>query len=64
MSDTLKAWCHWKRKEIEHDPTGPFAEDNLELVKAVEDVISQVGTWKAKYERAKLILDELDVSDK
>lgn len=48
MSDkheTLKAWCHWKRKEI------GVSEDDLEFVKAIEDVISEVGTWKAKYKR-------------
>ncbi len=44
MSDTLKAWCHWKK--LENDVT----QDELDLVKDIEDVISQVGTWKAKFE--------------
>lgn len=48
--DTLKAWCHWKKLE-----TG-VCEDDLLMVKAIEDVISQVGTWKAKAERAESTL--------
>lgn len=47
MSETLKAWCHWKRKEKGVD------EDTLEMVKDIEDVISQVGTYKAKSESLK-----------
>lgn len=45
--ETLKAWCHWKRKE-----NPPIDEDTADLVKAVEDCISQVGNWKAKFESA------------
>lgn len=41
----LKAWCHWKRKEKD------LSEDDALFVKAIEDVISEVGTWKAKYEQ-------------
>jgi hypothetical protein len=43
--EMLLAWCHWKLKE-----PGLF-EDDRELVMAVQNVCSQVGTWKAKYER-------------
>jgi hypothetical protein len=42
--ETLKAWCQWQRK------LGP-SEEQLELIKAIENVISQAGTWKAKYEQ-------------
>jgi hypothetical protein len=61
MSDTLKAWCHWKKKE-----TG-VSEDDLLMVKDIEDVISQVNNWRAKYEKEKekteklgIMLDEID----
>lgn len=56
--ETLKAWCHWKRKEYERTPDAriqgwqEIRESELELVTAVENVISQVGTWKAKCLRA------------
>ena len=43
--ETLKAWCHWKRKE------DGASEDDVAMVKTIEDVISQAGTWKAKNER-------------
>jgi hypothetical protein len=45
MSDieTLKEWCAWQRK---HAP-----EWETNFVKSVEDLISQVGTWKAKAEK-------------
>lgn len=53
-TETLKAWCHWKRKQWAKPQFGEHerAESELELVQAVENVISQVGTWKAKYEQA------------
>lgn len=41
---TLKAWVHWVN-------LNPVSEDQAELAAAVNDVISQVGTWKAKYEQ-------------
>lgn len=52
-TETLKAWCHWKRKQWAKPGFGEreLAESELELVTAVENVISQVGTWKAKYEK-------------
>lgn len=43
--DTLKAWVHWVS-------LNPVSEDQAELARAVNDVISQVGTWKTKYEQA------------
>lgn len=43
--ETLRAWCHWKRRE-----TG-VSSDDLEFVQALENVISQVGTWKARFEQ-------------
>jgi hypothetical protein len=46
---TLKAWCRWKREKIIEDPTTD-AEAELAAVKVVEDLISQVGTWKARAE--------------
>lgn len=55
--ETLKAWCHWKRKE-----KPPIDEDTLDLVSAVEDVISQVGTWKAKYETMRTKRDKLAIA--
>jgi hypothetical protein len=41
---TLKAWCHWKRREVD------VSADDLEMVQAIEDTISQVNNWRAKYE--------------
>lgn len=43
--DTLKAWCHWKKMEI------GLSEADYLFVRAIEDVISQVGSWKAKCEK-------------
>jgi hypothetical protein len=44
--EQLQGWCKWAR-------TSKLAEGwHVELAKNIEDVISQVGTWKAKYERA------------
>lgn len=53
MSDieTLKAWCYWKRKEIERVPALETAFGEGDFVKAVEDVISQVGTFRAERDR-------------
>jgi chromosome segregation ATPase len=42
--ETLKAWCQWKHKE-----TPPIDQDELDFVKAIEDAISQVGNFKARY---------------
>lgn len=39
---TLKAYCHWKRKEKE------LSEDDADFVKAIEDMISQVTTFKTE----------------
>jgi hypothetical protein len=50
--ETVKAWCHWKR--IERD----ISESDLEMVKDLEDLISQVGTWKAKAEKFQVEVDE------
>lgn len=44
--ETLKAWCHWKRKESD------LSESDQDFVKAIEDLISQVGTYRAKLEKA------------
>lgn len=44
--DCLKDFCHWKR--LDND----LSDDDLEFVRAIENLISQVGTWKAKYERS------------
>jgi len=61
MTDTLKAWCHWKKKEV------GVSEDDLAMVKDIEDVISQVNNWRVKYEKEKekteklgIMLDEID----
>lgn len=57
--ETLKAWCWWKRKELERCNTFIDPDGELDLVKAVEDTISQVGTWKAKFEREAARVREL-----
>lgn len=58
--ETLKAWCHWKREEQ------GLSDGDRGLVTAIEDVISQVGTWKAKAlasdKRAHALADELDTA--
>ncbi len=41
----LKAWCRWKREQKD------LSEEDDLLVKEVEDLISQVGTYKAKMEQ-------------
>lgn len=53
--ETLKAWCQFKRKEPLMDTSY-----DLEMVKAIEDTISQVGTWKAKFEREEARVKELE----
>lgn len=40
--ELLKAWCHWKRKEKD------LSEDDSLFVKDIEDLISLVGTLRAK----------------
>lgn len=51
----LKAWCRWKREQKD------FSEADELLVKAIEDTISLVGTWKGKYEKAR---GELELTNK
>lgn len=58
--ETLKAWCHWKRVEIGNSMKACTTildlqrmEDMQDLLTAIENLISQVGTWKAKYEQLK-----------
>lgn len=46
--ERLKAWVHWK--SLEKD----LSEDDALLVKAVGDVVSQVGTYKAEIERRRI----------
>lgn len=53
MSETLKAWVHWKRKEKE------LSEDDALFVKDVEDLISQVGTYQARLAQAEHDRDQL-----
>lgn len=45
--ETLQSWCQWKRREP------GLTEDILEFVKDVEDLLSQVGTFKAERDRWK-----------
>jgi hypothetical protein len=43
---TLMSWCHWKEREKN------VSEDDLEMAKAIRDLASEVGTWKAKHGQA------------
>jgi len=49
--ETLKAWCHWKRLEIERLAVH-VRGDELDFLKAIEDLISQVGTLEARLAKA------------
>lgn len=53
---TLKAWCYWKRVCSTTEP------EDLLMVKAIEDIISQAGTWKAKFEREAWRVRELRIT--
>lgn len=44
--EALKEWVKWKEAQPE------TTEDEKLFGEAISDVISQVGTWKAKFERA------------
>lgn len=58
--ETLKAWCHYRRKQLERCNDFVDPDSELELVKAVEDTISRAGTWKAKFEKADARVKELE----
>lgn len=45
-TDILNEWCAWKETQPE------LSEEDFELVRAIRNVVSQVGTWKAKFEKA------------
>ena len=47
--ETLKAWCAIERSKLKLAHRPEYTED---LIRAIENVISQVGTWKAKWEEA------------
>lgn len=51
--ETLKAWCVWRRKHFSCLEIYGYAGEEVELVKSVEDLISQVGTFKAELSRAR-----------
>lgn len=44
--ETLKAWTRWKESQPDLD------ENGRQLIKAVKDMISQLGTYRADLERA------------
>lgn len=44
--ECLKAWCVWKRLEIEAS-----GDEDCGFVKAIEDVIGQVNNYKTRYEK-------------
>lgn len=52
MSETLKAWVHWRKKVKDLD------EHDLQFVKDIGDVLSQVGTYKAETEKLRTELLE------
>jgi hypothetical protein len=56
--ETLKAWAHWKRNEKD------VTEEDLEFANAVNDIISQVGTWKAKHDSLAARVKELEEKDR
>ncbi len=47
--ETLKAWCHWKRLEM--DKAQLNEPEDLDLVKSIENVVGQVNNYKVRYER-------------
>lgn len=47
MTEFLKDWCHYMRKD-------ELDEYELELVKSVEDTISQVNNYKTRYEKLRV----------
>lgn len=57
--DCLKGWIHWKKLE-----KPPIDEDELDFVKAIEDVISQAGmSASLKAENNKLKASIKEASD-
>lgn len=54
-SETLKAWVHWKRLELQKHPS----QEDQEFVEAVNDLLSQVGTFKEAFVRERAQADIL-----
>lgn len=51
--ETLKAWCHWVTKN-------PLNEGQAELANAVNDLISQVGTFRARAKELEAKVEQED----
>lgn len=49
--ENLKAWCHWKRREVD------VSEDDLLFVKAIENVISQAENMEAAIKKTLKIVN-------
>ena len=65
MSDleTLKAWCHWKRKEVGRTKVMIDREGELELVDAVESVIAERDRLEKLYGQCFVVARELMAED-
>lgn len=53
---TLKAWCHWQKK---NNPD----ESTIELIKDIEELISDHGLWKTKAKEAEEKIELLTSPD-